>query len=283
MFDRLAANLAECRHGSLDVVVCPLCLQRFSKSALAGDPPALSEEHIVPKALGGTLITLTCRTCNNRQGSDLDGHFVRMIRSRDAVAGFGPELKGHVRVGDVSLPMKISWGDGSGPNTIRVLGGTEAALEGFRDRAKSLSDGDKVDLTFSLDYIGSNAQRAVLRIAYLSLFMQLGYRYVFSEAAAFVRVMIDGHHPDELWRFLPQLSEVADSTGRPVIICPLGDQDPPSAYLVVIRVSTRHRVYYEGAMLPGPLITKDSVLANADSILSGLQARSLTIQVKPEG
>jgi len=37
-------------------ILCPLCLTAFSEEAIDLDPPELTEEHIIPEELGGSLI-----------------------------------------------------------------------------------------------------------------------------------------------------------------------------------------------------------------------------------
>ena len=81
-----AADLTELRPETVDEVVCPLCLARFGIDAV--EDGRLSREHIVPSALGGKLLTLTCRLCNNTLGSDLDRHLVNAMRGLE----FDPEM-----------------------------------------------------------------------------------------------------------------------------------------------------------------------------------------------
>ena len=58
--------------------VCPLCLYAFSCVPASFD--RVTKEHIIPSSLGGTLITLTCKDCNNESGSRLESHLVQRVR-----------------------------------------------------------------------------------------------------------------------------------------------------------------------------------------------------------
>jgi hypothetical protein len=109
LFETFAADLAVLRPEFADQVLCPLCMGSFSRAAITDKGiDGLSIEHVVPGALGGRLQTLTCRRCNNRDGSALDAHLVNMVRVQEWSEADGSTLKGRVNVGRVELPMKIS-------------------------------------------------------------------------------------------------------------------------------------------------------------------------------
>ena len=66
------------------VVKCPICLSEFGwQDVLAG---RLRDEHAISRKLGGRIVTLICKVCNNAQGSGLDKHVVEAARIRDAFA-----------------------------------------------------------------------------------------------------------------------------------------------------------------------------------------------------
>jgi hypothetical protein len=264
LFDRCAANLAALRPELRGSVLCPICLRSFDRSAIGvNTDDGLSREHVPPSKVGSSLVTLTCRRCNSKHGSFLDGHFVQMIRSRD-----GTPVKGTIRHGDVELPMRLSGGVGEAPIDIRIHGGSDTAL---RDFSSGLAhwDGAEFELRTNLGYVKSNADRALLRMGYLALFERFGYRYVFSEAAAFARELIDGYHSDHLRRFLPQLRNLEETgIGRAVIVFPVPiDAKRTSAYLILLcidSVVTRHHA----VLLPGPTVSGASILQVLDDVRS---------------
>lgn len=51
---------------------CPICLSAGS----------MTDEHVPPEALGGTVMTSTCRRCNNELGSSIDRPFVDSMFGR---------------------------------------------------------------------------------------------------------------------------------------------------------------------------------------------------------
>ncbi len=64
LFDRFSRSLAATVPGMTDTFRCPLCWRDFDQGSLKSG--ALSREHVPPRSLGGWLVTLTCKKCNNR-------------------------------------------------------------------------------------------------------------------------------------------------------------------------------------------------------------------------
>jgi hypothetical protein len=151
LFDELSADLTSVRTEYHNQVLCPICLGMFTRAAIADKSSlGLSIEHVIPRSVGGHLKTLTCRGCNNDNGSALDAHFASMVRTEDWAQGDRSELRGSVTVGGIPLPMRISR-DANGLSTIRILGGRLDALGRFKETMTGLGDGAKVQLNFSLD------------------------------------------------------------------------------------------------------------------------------------
>ena len=137
---------------------------------LQADLDGLSPEHIIPGAVGGTHTTLSCRRCNNNQGSAVDGHFISMIRGMDWYAGDGSKYKGSLQVGDHQLPMKMAWGNGENPTVIEVPGGEPKLLELAVSALRAMKDGDRLRLNVKFKFNAYRARRGLIRIAYLVLF-----------------------------------------------------------------------------------------------------------------
>src|SRR5437868_1137324 len=77
LFDRYAADLKRFAPALAEQFGCPLCLKAFPHSEPLGE--VVSEEHVVPGALGGRITTLTCKRCNNEMGSKLESHLVQRV------------------------------------------------------------------------------------------------------------------------------------------------------------------------------------------------------------
>ena len=67
---------------------CPQCLDVFVRSSI--ETGELTAEHVPPKSLGGKALILTCRTCNNTSGSQIEAHARKrenLLEHREALEG----------------------------------------------------------------------------------------------------------------------------------------------------------------------------------------------------
>lgn len=64
--------------------ICPLCFKIFDKNGLSKEyDDYLTLEDVPPKTLGGNVKLLTCKVCNNEQGSSLDKHLKEQLLTKD--------------------------------------------------------------------------------------------------------------------------------------------------------------------------------------------------------
>ncbi|WP_163188083.1 HNH endonuclease [Cellulosimicrobium sp. SL-1] len=77
-----------------DFGVCPIC----------GGEENLSDEHVPPGRLGGSVLTQTCKTCNNYFGS-MEDALLKRAEERYTLAVRGPGFRGERRVADVILRL----------------------------------------------------------------------------------------------------------------------------------------------------------------------------------
>lgn len=106
LFEKLSADLSRSVLGKNGVVMCPLCLTEFSRDA--AENGLLTEEHVIPASAGSREVTLTCKSCNDRLGHQIDQHLARKIRLDRGLKG-GETLKGYLR-----------WADGGAPTDVVV-------------------------------------------------------------------------------------------------------------------------------------------------------------------
>ena len=78
LFQLYASDLARFAPTLAGCFGCPLCYKTIEWTPALKE--VVAEEHIIPHALGGRITTLTCRKCNNDNGSDLDSHLVQRAR-----------------------------------------------------------------------------------------------------------------------------------------------------------------------------------------------------------
>lgn len=87
---------------------CPLCMAPFTLEEVK---KLLTEEDVPQASLGGKRITLTCRKCNSKCGSEIDIHLFNAIKAREQSAFFpgtdrqvvllaeGKSIKANLQVG----------------------------------------------------------------------------------------------------------------------------------------------------------------------------------------
>jgi hypothetical protein len=203
-----------------------------------------------------------------------------MIRTLDWEEGDGSSLKGTVRIGDAELPMQISWSTGEVPKTIKILGGKPKLIEEFQTMARGMGEGDIVNLTFRFDYVELKARRALVRLGYLALFAQLGYRYILSEAGAFVRRLLAEGDIDALRALTPRLGNVKEERiQHHIVVSPIGDGDVVVAHLVLIRTETLKKRHH-AVLLPGTAIPEASALNVLAEVRTKLHGNRYTIRVR---
>ena len=172
-----------------DPFVCPLCLTAFAPQSNLAD--IVSAEHIIPSALGGRLTTLTCRQCNNRDGSKIESHLVQRVRletgKRHPIASLnfdGATLRAEMRLARSDDDV-----------TEFSIIGKQSDDRREKDVRQSLTEekwqGREINLEIEFGYCPNIAQVALVRSAYLFMFWRLGYRYVFNESALAIREQLN--------------------------------------------------------------------------------------------
>lgn len=193
LFDVYAANASLHFPQLRDCFLCPLCLREFSRQAI--DEDLLSVEHVIPEKLGGRLKTMTCRRCNNSQGSSHDAELVNFMRSFDIRAGLIPA---HSRftigcaeiTGNLYFPI-----ESDDPNKQRGWefdGVPKASKRGHPELCdEELSTGTReFKVSVSRGYKRIPSQVAFIRSAYLMMFYYFGYAYIKYELAKPIRDQI---------------------------------------------------------------------------------------------
>jgi len=177
--------------------VCPLCLLGFSEDDIGTD---LTEEHVPPKSVGGAVLLLTCRSCNNSAGHTIDA----AIADRDHIESFAQGISGtaeytgraRLKLGDAEVTVDVE----TGPNGVRLnvvrgrTGPTDLeALRAAFDAAVEAGTSDGLAFTLTPRRRVHTRQASIgdLKSAYLLAFTKFGYKYGTSAALSVVREQID--------------------------------------------------------------------------------------------
>ncbi len=185
LFKVFAANLTSHDPSVKDVFVCPLCLDVHSPMSLLGKDPKLSLEHCVPKSLGGTSLTLTCKNCNNSFGKAIDSHLKNKIAAEDAFQGLGGTVDGKFSIEGNAIRCNIGFGRGDGKNislqTIVKASDSRAidAAFGIVEQRIKCNETFRGTISFSPGYAENLWKVALVKAAFLLMFRQFGYSYMF--------------------------------------------------------------------------------------------------------
>jgi hypothetical protein len=244
MFPTFAADLRRMRPDLAETVVCPLCLREFDPSRIN----LLSVEHAIPSELGGTIETLTCTKCNNRDGSNLDKHFVSAMKAMDSLEGRTPIKAKMNRYGHIAMNLHLTKGTSDAPITMAIVekASRESAVEELR--LKPPKHGDSLTLHLDFGFIPERYRKAALRAAYLSVFDIERYEYVQSEGGAQVRRVLNGQEPLEpgvVTEAYPDKKPPSDALIMPARLDDIGEY-----YAVLLRVRSA-RTRYLCVFLPG--------------------------------
>ena len=161
-----------------DAYICPLCQHVY---AIAHE--ALTLEHVPPESVGGKPILVTCKACNNRQGTDLDVYLMNeleisynlshldTIPQKSKIAFNGIEINGQTTFSKSDGFKFMVSPDNNNP----------IEFEGFMKEAKNAKEGYQIKLKANITNRKRNtdlANIALLKSAYLMAFHELGYMYV---------------------------------------------------------------------------------------------------------
>ncbi|MFI6395715.1 HNH endonuclease [Nonomuraea sp. NPDC050540] len=207
----------------------------------------LTVEHVPPKALGGKELVLTCRRCNNDQGSKFDGaahrasqvkSFVAGESSQAVVARFGIDgIESNVFLRRTGLSGFYASGDPriSNPSETERLDSHMEAL------SKSGKTDFKVTISARINYDPARARISWMRTGYLVAFALLGWKYILRSTLQPIRDHLAGVSTSEL-PILSAYDAERDPHGRQIWIV---QQEHGRECLLV--AAGQHMVF-----LPGP-------------------------------
>jgi hypothetical protein len=256
-----------------------LCLHPFERSTL--DTKELTEEHIIPKKLGGKIITLTCKKCNNNDGGQIDSHFIQKVIMDEALQGYHGSIGSDVYISDHRVLAQVELPNGEGRQGkifVKKKGSNPAEIEASQ-QAFLQGAVEKIQLDMHLGYKLKLARLGVVRSAYLAMFSRFGYRYILNDSVEQIRQLI--HKRDlsnELLDFMSIESIKPDQdVQHPLYILHYAQPMGTSFYVVLIKLSL-NSISYHGAIMP-------DIVPNALNVYQELRAlskHSPTIQLQFE-
>lgn len=243
LFDAYASNLASFAPQFNGKFMCPLCGRLFSRDSISRKEVTI--EHIVPSRAGGRLTTLTCRRCNNRDGSMLERPLVDSLRVGTPVL----PVRATLSVGEGQFRGEFYYPSEENPSPRLVGVPKWSDPRRARIAAEAIKAGSSeihIDLSKGRNPILS--QVALLRSAYLLMFRYLGYGYILHPCAREIRRQLA--NPLEgspvlrgvFWKLEdPPTTSPFNIVFRPIEL---------RSFFVILDLST-DITHYAGALLPG--------------------------------
>ena len=242
-----------------DAYICPLCQHVY---AIAHD--ALTLEHVPPESVGGKPILVTCRACNNTQGTDLDVYLMNEL-----------EIDGYYML---DYGATFSKSDGF-KFMISPDNNNPLQFEEFIKEARNTQEGYQIKLKANITNRKRNvdlANIALLKSAYLMTFQKLGYMYVLNPCTNKVREQI--LNPKQ--KIISSPYVIADENGIPKVM-PQGvyyaKLDAIVCIVVVmdLQLPKSEQKHRKAVVLPNP----QDFQCNIYSVLSKHLGESLNVHI----
>jgi len=231
--------------------ICPICKKMFDKRAFDEMyKDQLTLEHVPPGKLGGSVELLTCKICNNEQGSKLEKHLQEKLLTEDFLTG----IPGASRPARFLVNQKWNTG-GTIINTesggFHMKAFKSSSHEEHHERLFKKGDIDirQIDFTIFGQFKDKRAKIALLRIAYLILYCKFGFAVLLNQNIHVIRkqilypdleimdpiITIRGDYPDEF-------------EGINLVTYP----KKLRSFAVAFRTKTDHKERRHIVLLPGP-------------------------------
>lgn len=186
LFDRLSEDLAAQLLGKRDCVLCPLCMREFRREQIESE---LHEEHIIPNSAGAKEITLTCRTCNNILGSQIDSHLARRIRI-DCANNGRVAAKAKLRFDWMTVQADHTLRDGRNMN-LHLKPSSKYVESKLMEKLLPYRKGEKnFRLGIQSNIKAQEFMASLAKAAYLGLFADWKYGYILMPSLDRVRLAI---------------------------------------------------------------------------------------------
>lgn len=187
-----------------DVYICPLDL-KVHHHVYEEDP--LTLEDAPPKSLGGKAHILTCKSCNNNRGHDIDAELAKFIKNSKLIEVAFNRLKEGKSINNLALPK-------TDQNVTFEINGRfiDGAIRFNESGEISVVVPEKLFPGAVLNFLGSKipkeAQYSLLKAAYILLFKKTGYTLLLDKSFDIVREQIENPnkniYPENFCRILPK-------------------------------------------------------------------------------
>lgn len=231
--------------------ICPVCKKIFDENAFDQKYiDHLTLEHVPPGKLGGSVELLTCKICNNEQGSKLEKHLKEKLLTEDFLVG----TPGASRPARFLADKKWNTGGtiintesgGFRMNTIKANSHEKHYEHLFVKGNVNIS---QIDVTIFGKYKDKRAEIALFRIAYLILYSKFGTATLLNPNIHMIRRQI--RFPEKAIMD-PIISIRADYPDKFEGINLLTHPKELRSYAIGFKTKTEHKERKHIVLLPGP-------------------------------
>lgn len=228
------------------VYICPLCRSVFDDSAVLTNAPRLTLEDNPPKSLGGKAHILTCKRCNNSNGSDFDSQIAQYFDTGKFLEDgeINSSLDVRVHVDDAHMPSRLEHLDAETIAVhIREVDNPYVAKK-FLDAYEEERE-QAIDIRFGRAK-SNTINLALLKIAHLEAFKYFGYGYLITPAGELIQQTLR----DKIERVHGHgvVGKVAKTTKDGLWFGRIGDL---RFFYVVYTLRTKKDSYKVGVIIPG--------------------------------
>jgi len=232
--------------------LCPICFKLFGRDALSTKyDDHLTLEDIPPQCLGGKVLALTCKICNNRAGSELESDLSKKLHA-DAFLARTPGIEMEARFSpdpSTELAATVRF---MADDVVSVMYDPKRSHPDAVTRLHKLEETGRISevtLEFQLGYRVGRPEVALLRIAYLLAFARFGYGFLMNPHLLPVRHQIQT--PSE--KLLPDFGVIKwDFPDSAVGIGVVYEPKELQSFLIVFDLNTQSEKVRYGVLLPGP-------------------------------
>jgi hypothetical protein len=238
-----------------DHYLCPICL-RPHKDLNSDDP--LTLEDAPPKSLGGSANTLTCKSCNNTAGHNIDFHLTERLREIDSGKFIpGTETAVKVNIDGETFQGKITV---EKDGTIKMFHSKKNNHPEKLHKTMAKVKGGKI---IKMDFLKSrvvpeNLEYALLKTGYIMMFERFGYSLLLDNCFDIVRQQLKNPeervYPEGFW-FAPPYPKTMTGV---YFICNKGLE----CLVAIFNLDTSKTERMFGTFLPLPLNSIRDVIAN---------------------
>lgn len=175
--------------------ICPLCLD------IVRSPSALTQEHVPPRAVGGKVLCLLCKNCNNRAGQSVDAAMAERVAAKKILTEGTTRKFVDLRIDDLSVKAAFRREGTQGELRIAKNHNSPANLDEFNRRIRAPQPATTLQVWYPHQFNDHFAMVGYLKAAYLYAFAKFGYSYVLRDCMDLVREQILAPKRKVIWKW----------------------------------------------------------------------------------